>query len=55
LPPGESRVVTFTLGPDDLKLLDVDHNWVVEPGAFEVNVGGLQGRFEVTAPRLEAG
>lgn len=49
LEPGESRTVTFTLGPDDLRLLDVDLRWVVEPGEFEVWVGGLKTSFEVTA------
>ena len=47
LQPGEARTVTFALGPDDLKLLDVDHHWVVEPGEFEVHVGGLRASFEV--------
>jgi len=36
-----------SLGPEDLRLLDVDHNWVVEPGEFEVYVGGLKASFEV--------
>jgi beta-glucosidase len=47
LPPGETQTVTFTLGPDDLKLLDVNHHWVVEPGTFEVFVGDLKASFEV--------
>lgn len=47
LPPGAKQTVTFTLGPEDLKLLDVDHNWVVEPGEFEVLVGGLKAVFAV--------
>ncbi len=53
LEPGESRRVEFTLSPGDLALLDEDLHWVVEPGAFEVMVGGsseaiaLQGTLEV--------
>jgi beta-glucosidase len=37
---GEERQVTFTLGPDRLRLLDRDLHWVVEPGAFRVMIGG---------------
>jgi beta-glucosidase len=53
LNPGEKRSVSFTLGPEDLCLLDQHMNWVVEPGAFEVMVGSssedirLKGTFEV--------
>jgi beta-glucosidase len=39
LQPGESRDVTFTLGPAELRLLDRDMKWIVEPGAFRVMVG----------------
>ena len=49
LQPGEHQVLTFTLGPDDLRLLDANHDWVVEPGGFEVYVGGLKASFEVLA------
>ena len=51
--PGQTRTVTFTLGPDDLQLLDAQMHWVVEPGAFEVQVGSssadvrLRDRFEI--------
>ncbi len=53
LAPGETKTVRFTLGPSDLALLDSELRWTVEPGAFEVAVGGssraiqLTGRFEV--------
>ena len=55
LPPGESRRVTFTLTSTDLALLDEAMNLVVEPGEFAVmvggsSVGGVDGRFTVTAP-----
>jgi beta-glucosidase len=39
LEPGASAQVTFTLGRDDLRMLDRDMTWVVEPGAFRVMVG----------------
>ena len=37
---GETRTVEFTLGPDELSYLNRDMNRVVEPGTFEVMVGG---------------
>jgi beta-glucosidase len=39
LAPGEEKEVTFTLGPDQLSLLDLNLNRVVEPGQFRVTVG----------------
>jgi beta-glucosidase len=39
LAPGQSTEVRFTLGPDDLRLLDRDLHWIVEPGAFRIMVG----------------
>ena len=53
LAPGETRTVRFTLGAEELAILDRDLKWVVEPGEFEVMVGGssndvrLTGLFEV--------
>jgi len=50
---GASQLVTFTLGPQHLRMLDVDRRWVVEPGVFRVMVGSsskdirLRGQFEV--------
>lgn len=37
--PGEKRTVKFTLHPDDLKLIDKNMNWVVEPGEFQILIG----------------
>ena len=39
LQPGESREVSFPLGPRHLRMLDADRNWMVEPGQFRVMVG----------------
>jgi beta-glucosidase len=39
LAPGQSRHVTFTLGPEALRMLDRDLKWIVEPGTFRVMVG----------------
>ena len=55
LKPGETKRVRFTLGPDDLMLLDRDMHWTVEPGRFDVLVGAasedirLRGSFEIAA------
>lgn len=39
LKPGESKVVHFTLVPDDLKLWNRQMQHVVEPGTFQVMIG----------------
>jgi beta-glucosidase len=39
LKPGETRSVRFTVGPDQLRLLNRDMQWVVEPGVFDLMVG----------------
>lgn len=47
LAPGEKRRVQFFLTPNDLALLDENMHWTVEPGEFEVMVGGLKKSFVV--------
>jgi beta-glucosidase len=42
LRPGESQVVSFTLAPRQLSLIDKQFKRVVEPGEFEIAVGGAQ-------------
>ncbi|WP_418202211.1 glycoside hydrolase family 3 C-terminal domain-containing protein [Anaerohalosphaera lusitana] len=39
LKSGEKKTVSFTLRPRDLRLLNRDMEWVVEPGEFNVMVG----------------
>lgn len=39
LEPGASAEVSFTLGPEELRMLDRDMTWIVEPGAFRVMIG----------------
>lgn len=60
LAPGQKRTVEFPLGRKELTMLDRDLNPVVEPGVFEVAVGGhsqagLRARFEVTGSPGTAG
>ncbi len=40
LQAGEKRTVTFTLTPRDLALYHETQGWLVEPGEFEIMVGG---------------
>lgn len=39
LKSGETKTVHFVLTPDDLKLLDKNMKWKVEPGDFEIKIG----------------
>ena len=45
LDPGQSRTLTFKLRRDDLSFIGADNKPVVEPGEFEVKVGGLSQKF----------
>jgi len=38
--PWETKMVTFIITPDMLKMLDKDLRWVIEPGVFRIMVGG---------------
>jgi beta-glucosidase len=62
LAPGERTRVSFTVAPDAFSLIDVGARRVVEPGTFEIAVGGKQpgqrgladaGTTEVLTARLE--
>ena len=39
LAPGEAKEITFTFGPDQMRMLDRDLKWIVEPGTFRVLIG----------------
>ncbi len=45
LEPGESKLLTFSLGRDDLSFIGIDNKPVVEPGEFTILVGGLEAKF----------
>ena len=45
LDPGQSRTLTFTLRRDDLSFIGANNKPTVEPGEFDVKVGGLSQRF----------
>ena len=54
LKPGESKTVTFTIGPDELSLIDRQMHRIVEPGRFDIMVGTsatpiLTGTLDVVA------
>jgi beta-glucosidase len=39
LAPGEEREMSFTIGPNQLRMLDKEMHWIVEPGTFRVLIG----------------
>jgi beta-glucosidase len=39
LGPGEKKTMSFQVRPEDLQLLDIDMQWRVVPGDFEIMVG----------------
>ena len=40
LAPGQTKEVTFTITPQDLKFFDdTKHEWIVEPGKFKAMIG----------------
>ena len=46
LKPGEEKTVSFMLSPDDFKMYDVDLNYVIEPGEFEVMIGNASNSID---------
>ena len=45
LNPGESKVVEFSVGPEELSFLNREMKRVVEPGVFTVMVGGSSAKL----------
>jgi beta-glucosidase len=56
LEPGEERELVFTVGPEQLRMLDAELRPVVEPGVFRVGIGAssrdlrLRGMLAVRSP-----
>jgi len=50
LAPAEKKTVKFIIHPDDLKLLDRNMNWVVEPGQFEILIGSSSTDIRIKKP-----
>ena len=47
LDPGQSKTLTFKLRREDLSFIGSDNKPVLEPGEFEVRIGGLVQKFTV--------
>ena len=60
LQPGETKNIQFTLHPEDLEILDINMNWNVEPGEFEVRIGAssedikLKKSFRIVAEGIQS-
>jgi beta-glucosidase len=46
LKPGDSRRISFELTSDDLSFIGAQNKRIVEPGVFDVKIGGLAQSFE---------
>ena len=45
LEPGQSRTLTFRLRSEDLSFIGPNNKPLVEPGDFDISIGGLTQRF----------
>lgn len=51
LKPGETKDVTFQITADALRYFDTDrHDWICEPGVFEVLIGASAGDIRTKVP-----
>jgi beta-glucosidase len=55
LKAGETKMVSFKLTPRQLSLIDAELKRVVEPGTFEISVGGKQPGFNGIADSHTSG
>lgn len=53
LEPGQTKTVQFVITPDKLSFLDENMNRVVEPGWFDIMVGGSSSPDKLLTARLE--
>jgi beta-glucosidase len=49
LKPGASQKVSFTIDPRELSLITNDTRRLIEPGVFDISIGGKQPGFTGTA------
>lgn len=49
LEKGETQTVKFDIRSQNLSFVGLDNEWITEPGAFEIQLGGLKKDFEVVA------
>ncbi len=54
LASGESRTLSFTIAPEDLSFIGADLKPTIEPGDFELAVGGLHAPFSLAPARAAA-
>ncbi len=47
LKPGETKEVSFTISSADLKFVNANNKWIVEPGDFKVMIENLSASFEL--------
>lgn len=52
LEPGQSKVVSFTIAPEQLSFIGISNKRIIQPGSFKVSVGDLSREFEVVGPRV---
>ncbi len=44
---GESKTITFSISAKDLAFVGIENKWITEPGAFEIEISGLNDVFEI--------
>ncbi len=47
LKPNETKTVKFILAKADLQFSDVDGNWIIEPGTFQIEISGIKSNFDL--------
>ncbi|MBV6644647.1 MAG: glycoside hydrolase family 3 C-terminal domain-containing protein [Cyclobacteriaceae bacterium] len=54
LEPGESKVIDFEIPVKELQLLNEEHQWVIEPGEFQLMIGSSSADIRLTDKFLVA-
>jgi len=53
LRPGESKTVVFQLSKEDFMHVGIGNKWILEPGEFEIQIGGNPNELITTSIELE--